>query len=209
MFTGLIEEVGHVVSTTRRGNGADITIEAHTVLDDISIGDSISVSGACLTVTTVGDGSFTAQAVEETLRRTTIGGLSRGAPVNLERALRLGDRLGGHLVQGHVDGTGRITAVSRTGDNMNLAFAAGPDIERYIVEKGSITVDGISLTVTFVRNGEFGVSVIPHTLAETTLCRARVGSMVNLETDILAKYVEKLIHGKDVLTIEKLEKLGF
>jgi len=209
MFTGLIEEVGQIVSTVRRGHIIDITIEAHTVLDDLAVGDSIAISGACLTVTAAGQNVFTVQAVEETLRRTTLGTMKRGTPVNLERALKVGDRLGGHLVQGHVDGTGRIVSLRKIGENMLITITIEHDIECFVVEKGSITVDGISLTVTFVKNGEFGVSVIPHTLAATTLGNARIGEMVNLETDILAKYIEKLIHKKDVLTMGKLKELGY
>ena len=209
MFTGLIEEIGRISGTGRRGNSEDFTIEAVTVLDDLSIGDSIAVNGACLTVTVIGGSDFTVQAVEETLTRTTLGTLKRGSSVNLERALRLGDRLGGHLVQGHVDGTGQVVSICKSGDNTLLTISAGHDIERYIVEKGSITLDGVSLTVTSAGNGEFSVSVIPHTLSATTLRDVRKGDRVNLETDILAKYVEKLLHTGNGLTIDRLEKLGF
>jgi len=209
MFTGLIEEIGRISGTGQSGNSADFTIEAVTVPDDLSVGDSVSVNGACLTVTVVGSSSFTVQAVEETLTRTTLGTLKRGSSVNLERALRLGDRLGGHLVQGHVDGTGQVVSIRKSGNNTLLTISAGHDIERYIVEKGSITIDGVSLTVTSAGNGEFSVSVIPHTLSATTLRDVRKGHRVNLETDILAKYVEKLLHTGDGLTIDRLEKLGF
>jgi len=209
MFTGLIEEVGRIVTTGRQGNIMDFTIEARTVCDDLSIGDSISVNGACLTVTATGSPVFTVQAVEETLKRTTLGKLKRGICVNLERALRIGDRLGGHLVQGHVDGIGQITSLRKSGENALFSITAESDIERYIVEKGSVTVDGISLTVTFVRNGEFGVSVVPHTLSATTLGNTRTGNMVNIETDILAKYIEKLLHAGGGLTIKHLENLGY
>ena len=209
MFTGLIEEIGQIVSVNRHEHLVDITIEAHTVFDDLSIGDSITINGACLSVTSIGDNAFTVQAVDETINRTTLGNLKRGSSVNLERALRVGDRLGGHLVQGHVDSTGRVTSVRKTGNNLLISIAADPGFERYIVEKGSITIDGISLTVTYVRGGEFGVSIIPHTTAVTTLQHARIGDRVNLETDILAKYVEKLLHTGGGLTINHLEKLGF
>ena len=209
MFTGLIEEVGHIVSVSRRGTNADFIIQAQTVLDDLAIGDSVMVNGACLTVVAKRSAELTVQAVEETLRRTTLGALKHGAPVNLERALRLGARLGGHIVQGHVDGTGRIVSLQGTGDNVVIAIATTPDVVRYIVEKGSVAIDGISLTVTFVRNTEFGVSIIPHTLNATSLGNARTGDMVNIETDILAKYVEKLLPGKESLSIEQLKKLGF
>ena len=209
MFTGLIEEVGHIVSVSRRGQMIDFTIEAQTILDDVKIGDSIAVSGACLTVTTSGEKSFTVQAVEETLRRTTLGKLSPGKPVNLERSLRLGDRLGGHLVQGHVDGTGRITSRKGTSGNVLFGIAPEPGLEHYIAEKGSVTVDGVSLTVTFAKKGEFGVSIIPHTLQATTLEQIRRGDIVNLETDIIAKYVEKLLGRDGSLTLNNLKELGF
>jgi len=209
MFTGLIEEVGRVASVVRRGRMIDITVEARKILGDVNIGDSIAVSGACLTVTAFGESSFTVQAVEETLRRTTLSAVRPGTPVNLERSLRLGDRLGGHLVQGHIDGTGRI--VSRRGDSGNVVFGIAPEagLSRYIAEKGSIAVDGVSLTVTYADKSEFGVSVIPHTLEETTLARLRAGDRVNLETDVLARYVEALMKRGGGLTMEGLERLGF
>ena len=209
MFTGLIEEVGHIALIQRRERLFDITVEAETVLDDVKIGDSISVNGVCLTVTATGDTKFTVQAVEETLRRTTLEKQKKGSPVNLERSLRPGDRLGGHLVQGHVDGTGRITSVKGTRDNVLISISHEPELNRYIVEKGSITVDGISLTVSSARRGEFDISVIPHTLQSTTLVNARVGNSVNLETDIISKYVEKLINSDGSLSIDQLKKSGF
>lgn len=209
MFTGLIEEVGTIVSVNRRNRIVDIIIEAQTVLDDIKTGDSIAISGACLTVTGFTANSFTVQAVEETLRRTKLGKITRGIRVNLERALRIGDRFGGHLVQGHVDGTGRI--VSKKGQTDNILFSIAPEavLERYIVEKGSITIDGISLTVTYIKKGEFGVSVIPHTLDSTTLKDIQIGDKVNLETDMISKYIEKLLMDKEGLTINRLKELGF
>ena len=209
MFTGLVEEVGHIAAVSRHGATADVTIQAVTVLDELAIGDSVMINGACLTVVAKGSAEFTVQAVEETLRRTTLGALKRGTPVNLERALRLGGRLGGHIVQGHVDGAGRIVSLRGTGDNMDITISTTPEVARYIVEKGSVAIDGISLTVTFVRNTEFGVSIIPHTLGATSLSNARTGDSVNIETDILAKYVEKLLGGGGSLSIAQLEQLGF
>jgi len=209
MFTGLIEEVGTIASVGRHGSMIDITIEASSVLDGIKIGDSIAVSGPCLTVVALGDSSFTVQAVEETLRRTTLETLRKGIPVNLERSLRLGDRLGGHLVQGHVDGTGKIVARKGTSGNIVLGIAPETALERYIVEKGPIAVDGISLTVAYAKRGEFEVSVIPHTLEMTTLKQARMGDTVNLETDIIAKYAEKLLGKADGLTLDRLKDMGF
>ncbi len=209
MFTGLIEEVGKIVSVLNRGKIIDLTIEAKTILDDIKIGDSININGVCLTVTEIGNSTFSVQAVEETIKRSTFEKLKKGSIVNLERALRLKDRLGGHFVQGHVDGTGRITSKKEYADNVILSIAPEPELERYIVEKGSIAVDGISLTVTFAKKGEFGVSIIPHTFRSTTLKDIHTGALVNLETDIIAKYIEKLIVSKKSLTIENLKELGF
>lgn len=209
MFTGLIEEIGRILYINRRGQMINLSIEAKEILDDVKTGDSISINGTCLTVTAVGDTSFTVQAVAETLSRTTLDTVRKGDAVNLERSLRLGDRLGGHLVQGHVDGIGRIVSKKGTADNVEFGISPEPELERYIAEKGSITVDGISLTVTYVRKGEFGVSVIPHTLRTTTLNNLMVGDKVNLETDIIAKYVEKLSVGKENLTINHLKDLGF
>ena len=209
MFTGIIEEIGHVISVTYRGKIKDIVIGAKTILDDMKIGDSIACSGVCLTVTHIGSSAFTVQAVEETLKRSTFGSLKRGTALNLERALRSGDRFGGHLVQGHVDGTGRITSKKEFADNVLFSIIPEPGLNRYIAEKGSITVDGISLTVTFSKKGEFGISIIPLTLASTTMNTFRVGDTVNLETDIIAKYIEKLIEDKNSLTINRLKELGF
>ena len=220
MFTGIIEEIGHVSSVTNRGKIMDIVIEAKTILDDMKIGDSIAISGVCQTVTEIGNSTFTVQAVEETLKRSTFGSLKRGTALNLERALRSGDRFGGHLVQGHVDGTGRIASKKEFVDNVLFSIIPEPGLDRYIAEKGSIAVDGISLTVTFApvrrtrtmaggKKGEFGVSIIPHTVASTTVNTFRVGDTVNLETDIIAKYIEKLLVDKNSLTINRLKELGF
>ena len=209
MFTGLIEEVGHIEAIHSRGKLVELSIEAQTVLDDMKIGDSIAVNGACLTVTAVSDTTFTVQAVHETLKRTNIEKLKKRSPVNIERSLHIEDRLGGHLVQGHIDGTGRISSVKGTRDNVLISIFPEPGLDRYIVEKGSIAVDGISLTVSSVKKREFGISVIPYTLQATTLANARVGDIVNLETDIISKYVEKLITSDKSLTIEHLKKSGF
>jgi len=209
MFTGLIEEVGHILAVSRHGRMIDFTIEARSILDDVKTGDSIAVSGACLTVTAFGDSSFTVQAVEETLRRTTLENKKKGSSVNLECSLCLGDRLGGHLVQGHIDGTGRIVSKKGNPDNVLFGIAPEPGLDRYIAEKGSVAVDGISLTVTYAKKGEFGVSVIPHTLRVTTLDKARVGDTVNIETDIIAKYTEKLLGGDSGFTTDRLKDLGF
>ena len=213
MFTGLIEEVGRIVSTVRSRNIFEVVVEAGMVLDDLKIGDSIAISGVCQTVTDLVNSTFTVQAVEETLARTTFGKLKKGDPVNLERALRLNDRLGGHIVQGHVDGVGRVVTVQEHAENVLMSIASETSLEKYIAEKGSIAIEGISLTVTFTRRGEFGVSIIPHTFKTTTLTSIRRGDEVNLETDIIAKYIEKLIIGKSVnksdLRLDTLQDLGF
>jgi riboflavin synthase len=209
MFTGLIEEVGRIESAVRRGSLLDITVRAETVIEGTRIGDSISIHGACQTVVAVGDSTFTVQAVEETLRRTTLGSLRTGAHVNLERSLRLGDRFGGHMVMGHVDGVGKIVKVGGTSENIILSIAPPAGLTRYVAEKGSVAVDGVSLTVTHLTGGEFGVSVIPHTIGATTLGNARPGDAVNLEADIVARYVERLMGRTDALSLDRLAGLGF
>jgi riboflavin synthase len=194
MFTGIVEELGRVRAITPNAGGARIEIGATTVLDDATIGASIAVNGCCLTVVELGDARWSADAVVETLARTNLGDLAAGDPVNLERPVRLADRLGGHLVQGHVDGTGCVIAREPLPDGSErLRFAAPADVLRYVVHKGSITVDGISLTVAAVDDDAFEIAVIPHTLAVTTLGERAVGARVNLEVDLLAKYVERLL----------------
>lgn len=195
MFTGLIEEVAVVQRVERTGRGANLHLAAKTVLEDIKLGDSIAVNGACLTVVRFSANVFAVDAVPETLRRTTIGTLAPGDKVNLERAIRVGDRLGGHFVSGHVDGVGRI--VEKTGEGIAavIVIAASPSEMRYIAEKGSICIDGVSLTVMDVTATTFRVSVIPHTGQHTTLLEKHVGAGVNLECDMIAKYVERLLDG--------------
>ncbi|HEY7105202.1 MAG TPA: riboflavin synthase [Acidimicrobiia bacterium] len=194
MFTGIVEELGTVRGVHPTGGGARIEIEAGAVLEDASIGASIAVNGCCLTVVALGEGGFAADAVTETLDRTNLGELAPGDPVNLERPVRLQDRLGGHLVQGHVDGVGTVRARAAETDGSERVELAAPDaVLRYVVEKGSITVDGVSLTVAAPCDGGFAVAVIPHTLAVTTLGTKGVGARVNLEADVVAKYVERLL----------------
>jgi riboflavin synthase len=192
MFTGLVEEVGTVAAVEGDAAAARLTLRAPGVREGLAIGDSVAVNGACLTVVDLTGDGFGVDAVAETLRRTTTGALRAGDTVNLERALRLGDRLGGHLVQGHVDGTGVVAAVTPDGEGVQLRVAAGDDLLRYVVEKGSITVDGVSLTVAARPPGAFTVALIPHTIAATTLGPRAEGRTVNLEVDLLAKYVEAL-----------------
>ena len=193
MFTGIVEELGEITGWERLTDAARITVRGPVVTSDAKHGDSIAVNGVCLTVVTNSGGEFTADVMQESLDRSSLGMLGVGSRVNLERAVRLQDRLGGHLVQGHVDGTG--TVLSRLpGQHWEVVRLSLPgDLDRYVVEKGSITVDGISLTVSATENGWFEVSLIPTTLELTTLGRKSVGDPVNLEVDITAKYVEKLL----------------
>ena len=194
MFTGIVEERGRVRSITPNEGGARLVVVARTVIDDAGLGDSIAVNGCCLTVVELGEGWFAADAVTETLTRTALGQLVEGDPVNLERPLRLADRLGGHLVQGHVDGVGTVTGREPLPDGSTLVEIAAPlSVLRYVVEKGSITVDGISLTVTHVDDRSFAFAAIPHTLEVTTLGERGVGAAVNLEVDMVAKYVERFV----------------
>jgi riboflavin synthase len=197
MFTGIVEELGTVRRVEPIGDGARVRIAATHVVVDAAIGASIAVNGCCLTVVELGEGGFAADAVTETLRRTSLGALRPGDPVNLERPVRLQDRLGGHLVQGHVDGVGTLRTSEPNADgSRRMEFSAPAALLRYVVEKGSITVDGISLTVAEALDDGFAVAVIPHTLAVTTLGTRQVGDPVNLEVDIVAKYVERLIQAE-------------
>jgi riboflavin synthase len=206
MFTGITEELGKVVQL----HPNKFVVRAKIVLVDTRIGDSISINGACLTVVELGSDHFTVEVVPETLRRTNLELLKVGDEVNLERPLTLGGRLGGHLVQGHVDGRGKVVSLRSEGDATVIRFQAPPDVMRYIVVKGFITVDGISLTVMEKNDDSFTISVIPHTRQNTTLGKRKTGDSVNLEVDIIAKYVEALAQspGKGV-TAEFLQEHGF
>ena len=203
MFTGIVEEIGTVEELVRGGgtpagpgdvHDARLTVRGPLVASDARFGDSIAVSGVCLTVTDLpGDGTFTVDVMPESLRRTALGDLAVGSAVNLERAVRANDRLGGHIVQGHVDGVGTIVrrAPGPRWDDVEINLA--PELARYVAEKGSVTVSGVSLTVTHVRDDGFAVSLIPTTLEATTLGRLPLGAQVNIEVDVLAKYVERLL----------------
>ena len=196
MFTGIVEEQGRVRRIEPREGGARLEFDARTVLEDAEIGDSIAVNGCCVTVVERGEGWWAADAVIETLERTALGSLAVGDPVNFERPMRLADRLGGHLVQGHVDAVGRVEARDVLPDgSTRLRCSVPSDLLRYVVEKGSITVDGVSLTVAGAEADGFTVAVIPHTLAVTTLGVKEPGEPVNLEVDVVAKYVERLLDG--------------
>lgn len=216
MFTGLVEETGRLKAREGSRDGAALVIQASKVLEEIKIGDSIAVNGVCLTVTAFTRESITAAVMPETLRRTALASLSPGDSVNLERALALGGRLGGHLVSGHIDGTGTLTGSRREGNAVVLRFTAPSSLLRYIIPKGSVAVEGVSLTVAAVDEHSFSVSLIPHTAGETTLGHIRDGAVVNLETDMIGKYVEKLLqpytHGKSTgkgITAALLEESGF
>jgi riboflavin synthase len=195
MFTGLIEEIGEIRAIEVRPDGARIRVGAEATLEGARIGDSVSVSGVCLTVVALSAGEFFADLASETLRRTTLGDLQAGDRVNLERPLRLDQRLGGHVVQGHVDGVGTVVAVAPEGGGVWMDIESPAALRRYIVEKGAIAVDGVSLTVAGVGDPRFAIALIPHTLAATTLGGRRTGDRVNLEVDVLAKYVERLMEG--------------
>ena len=193
MFTGIVEELGEVVAVEELTDASRLTVRGPLVTGDAAHGHSISVNGVCLTVVSSQDGSFTADVMAETLRRSCLGALAVGSPVNLERAVRVQDRLGGHVVQGHVDGTGEVLAVTPD-EHWTVVRVSLPDgLGRYVVEKGSITVDGISLTVAAIQDSWFEVSLIPTTLGLTTLGTKGPGDPVNLEVDVIAKHVEKLL----------------
>jgi riboflavin synthase len=194
LFTGLVQAKGRVGAIDRSDAGARVTIETPLVAE-LRAGDSIAVNGVCLSAASLENGSFAADAMNETLSRTSLGDLAPGTEVNLELPLRAGDRLGGHVVQGHVDGVGSVAAVTDDGFARRVRIEAPPDVMRYVIEKGSIAVDGVSLTVAALDGRSFTVSLIPDTVQRTNLGRAAVGDRVNLEVDVLAKYVEKLMEG--------------
>ena len=192
MFTGLIESIGRVTACERRGAAAALTVATTLPVAEISIGDSVAVNGACLTVTAKRESALSFDVSPESLSSTTIGSLRSGHSVNLERALRLGDRMGGHIVSGHIDCIGRLTGMSEADRNRVLAFSLPPEQARYLVTKGSVAINGISLTVNTVSSSGFSVNIIPLTQASTTLAALKTGDEVNIETDIIGKYVERL-----------------
>src|SRR6266480_5995696 len=203
MFTGIVEERGEVVAVDRHAGAATVTVRGPRVTADAGLGGSIAVNGACLTVTATSGPTFTADVMAETLRRTALGALAPGSPVNLERPLRLGGRLGGHLVQGHVDAVAVVVSRSPAQHWDVVRITVPPGLARYLVEKGSVAVDGVSLTVSAVGGGQaeppwFEVSLIPATLTATTLGQVQPGSRVNLEADVIGKYVERMLRGEAV-----------
>ncbi|MEA3505842.1 MAG: riboflavin synthase [Bacteroidota bacterium] len=197
MFTGLIEEIGTVRNIKKTATSVQLTISAKKILADVKQGDSICTNGACLTVTALDSVSFSVDVMAETVRKTNIKNLKPGSKVNLERALCVGDRLGGHMVSGHIDGIGVIKDFKREGISVWVTISTNSDILKYIINKGSITIDGISLTVAYVDDTIFKVSIIPHTAGETTLLDKKPGDIMNLECDIMGKYIEKLMFHKE------------
>lgn len=218
MFTGLVEELGKIKSITKGTKSARLTIEGQVVLQDVKLGDSIAVNGTCLTVVEYTQRSFTADVMPETVRSTVLAELKPGDVVNLERTLRLGDRLGGHIVSGHVDGVGVIRSKERSDNAIVVTIEAPPEVMRYIIDKGSIAIDGTSLTIVDYGTDWFSVSLIPHTASLTTVGLKETGSKVNLEADVLGKYVAKLLglqngdekkQASSGLTMEFLQQHGF
>ena len=213
MFTGIVEETGIIKKFKISGHSGEITIKAEKVLEGTQLGDSIAVNGICLTVTSLGSDYFTADVMAETVRRSSLKEASSGDSVNLERAMAADGRFGGHIVSGHIDGTGTITKLFREENAVWITISAKPELLKYIVEKGSVCLDGVSLTVAYVSDTDFKVSVIPHTGSETTLLRKKTGSTINIENDILAKYIEKIFsfksENKETLTMDLLRELDY
>ena len=209
MFTGIIQDMGTVRKLTRKGEDALLEVTTDLPLEDVKVGDSIAVSGGCLTVTTLGKKSFTFDVSAETLSKTTLGRLKAGDRVNLEKALRMSDFLGGHLVLGHVDCVGRVVERSSRAGSIVFGIALEPGLSKYVVAKGSIAIDGISLTVNSCEGDRFYVNIIPHTAEMTTLAGKKAGDSVNIETDILGKYVEKLLHPGKGVDMDFLREHGF
>lgn len=215
MFTGIVEEVGHIAQIKKQGEFAVITIRAKKILSDVHLGDSIAVNGVCLTVTSFTEAQFTADVMSETLKRTSLGELNINSPVNLERAMPANGRFGGHIVSGHIDGTGVIMAITSANNSTWYRIKTSTKLMRYIIEKGSITIDGISLTVVDTTEDSFSVSIIPHTIKETNLGSKKVGGLVNLENDIVGKYIEQFLLKKEEgnpssrITLDFLKNAGF
>jgi len=216
MFTGIIEGVGVIRSIKHKGEGLQVEIECDFDLKKVNIGDSISVNGCCLTVTSRLGTRFWADVSKETIERTTYKFLGEGEPVNIEMAMELGGRFGGHIVQGHVDGVGEVVNINDDSDKVELVIKVPNGLEKYIVKKGSIAIDGVSLTVNHIKNSFFSVTIIPHTKVKTTFSKLYIGKLVNLEVDIIGKYVEKLtfldsdeLEKESKITEDFLRKHGF
>jgi riboflavin synthase len=208
MFTGIIEEIGEIASVQRGTKSVILTIKADKILEDTKTGDSISTNGVCLTATKIGKGYFTADVMHETIDRSSLGGLSKGSKVNLERAMKADGRFGGHMVAGHIDGIGKIVDIKKDDNAIWYTISAKPEIIKYIIEKGSIAIDGISLTVAKITESDFSVSIIPHTIGQTTLGFRKKGDVVNLENDLVGKYIEKFLtyNNNEKSTKSKIDK---
>lgn len=214
MFTGIVEEIGTITKIDRGAKSAKLAISGNKIFSDLKIGDSVAVNGVCLTATTICGNIFTADVMNETLSRSSLGKLQVGSKVNMERAMQLNGRFGGHIVSGHIDGIGTIQGIRRDDNAVWYKIKTSTEILRLIVEKGSITIDGISLTVADLTKDSFSVSIIPHTLSETILGTKRIGNIVNLENDVIGKYVERLIGTSNTangssISKEFLSKYGF
>ena len=214
MFTGIIEEVGRVAGIVNRAGKRRLTVSASQVTGELKTGDSIAVSGVCLTAVEITPGTFAADLAEETWKRTSFSRIKKGALVNLELPMRLNERLGGHIVQGHVDGTGKLVALDQIGggDDFWLQIEIPPELARYVIFKGSLSIEGISLTVAKIEGTRVGAAIIPHTVKMTNLKSLKAGDPVNLEVDVVAKYIEKMIRGESgnsALTVERLVSEGF
>ena len=215
MFTGIVEEIGAIQGVRRGVHSSSLTIQGSIIFDDLKLGDSVAVNGVCLTVADYSKDTFTADVMHETLNRSSIGTLNTGSHVNLERAMPANGRFGGHIVTGHIDGTGVITEIKKDDNAILYSIRAADKIIKYIVEKGSVAIDGISLTIATVSAENFSVSIIPHTAKSTTLSEKAVGDIVNLENDVIGKYVEKLLgHEQELkpksnITKEFLTKFGY
>lgn len=215
MFTGLVEDLGQIEAMVPRERGARLTIRTSLPLSEVRLGDSVAVDGACLTVVSLGAGRFSADLSEETLRRTAFAAARPGQPVHLERALRLGDRLGGHLVQGHVDAVGKVAGVASVGDGFEVSWDLPDALLDTVVEKGSIAIDGVSLTIASLRGARISAAIVPHTATRTTLTRKAAGAPVNVETDMIGKYVRRSLERSagaqsgGGLDLETLGKAGF
>ncbi|OOB79573.1 MAG: riboflavin synthase subunit alpha [Epulopiscium sp. Nuni2H_MBin003] len=209
MFTGIIEEIGTVLSIKKGAKSAMLNISADKILSDLKLGDSVSTNGVCLTVTSMTSSSFTADVMNETLSRSSLSNLKLQSKVNLERAMQLNGRFGGHIVSGHIDGVGKIISIVKEDIAIWYKIKAEKNIMRYVIEKGSITIDGISLTVARVERDNFSVSIIPHTLSETILQYSKIGTIVNLESDMVGKYIEKFISTPQEITRDFLIENNF
>ncbi|MFQ5864446.1 MAG: riboflavin synthase [bacterium] len=211
MFTGIIEETGIVEDVRERRAALRLTLSAHEVLPDMKVDDSIAVSGVCLTVINISNSAFQVEAVAETLRKTTLGALQKGAGVNLERSLRLSDRLSGHLVQGHVDGVGKVVGAQTQPGGRLLSVEVPKNLMRYVISEGSIAIDGVSLTVARLSENVITISLIPHTLNKTTLGHLKAGDKVNIEVDLIGKYVERMLSMPEQSKIseEWLQEIGY